>query len=75
MALGDNPQAKTVLAQLGYTAVSDAALETIRRNKVAQLEEIRRERRAAEFARRSKIAEAFLRERDQQPTDRHTDTR
>ena len=52
VAVYDNEHAKAVLAGYGYTEVSDAALETIRRNKPAELEKIRTKIREAEHPQR-----------------------
>ncbi len=62
VALWGNEQAKGFLAGYGYTEVSDAALETIRRNKPAELERIRTRAREAEHARRAEIARQLTRE-------------
>ena len=61
-ALWGNEQAKAFLAGYGYTEVSDAALETIRRNKAAELEKIRTEATEAVYARRAEIARQIARE-------------
>ena len=45
VAAYDNEGAKGFLARYGYTEVSDAALETIRRNKAAELAMIRQKLR------------------------------
>ena len=75
LALWDNEQAKAFLAGYGYTEVSDAALETIRRNKPAELERIRTKAAEAERARRAEIARQITRELVQRPAAPHQDPR
>jgi hypothetical protein len=58
----DNARAKALLAQHGFTEVSDAALETIRRNKPTELEKIRTKAREAEHERRAEIARQITKE-------------
>ena len=75
VALWGNEQAKAVLADYGYTEVSDAALDTIRRNKAAKLEQIRQECDRADGERRAEIVRIFLRERGLQINEPETDPR
>ena len=75
VALWGNEQAKAFLAGHGYTEVSDAALDTIRRNKAAKLEQIRQECDRADHERRAEIVRIFLRERGHQINEPETDPR
>lgn len=75
VAFWGNEQAKAFLAGYGYTEVSDAALETIRRNKPAELEKIRRKAREAELARRAEIARQLTRELVERPAAPNQDPR
>lgn len=75
VAFWGNEQAKAFLAQYGYTEVSDAALETIRRNKPAELEKIRTKAREAERKRKAEIARRITRELAERPAAPHQDPR
>ena len=75
VAFWGNQQAKAFLADYGYTEVSDAALETIRRNKPGELEKIRTKAREAEHARRAEIVRQLIRERAERPAASAQDPR
>jgi hypothetical protein len=75
VAFWANEQAKAFLAGYGYTEVSDAALDTIRRNKPAELQEIRTKAREAERNRRAEIARQLIRELADRPAASHQDPR